>query len=104
KMQHTDAGGGLSNRTVTSGAIQQTTTKTTGISLTGSAYIPTAIFRKTPSGDQTVDAGNAQSNAGSGKISIGGNAGVVNGTNQATFVYIDMNGDGLPDRVNQSNH
>jgi RHS repeat-associated protein len=104
RIQYSDARGGLSNRTVASGAIQQTSTNTIGISLTGSAYIPTAIFRKTPSGRQQVDAGSAQTNAGSGKISVGGNAGVVNGTNNFTFSYIDMNGDGLPDRVNQSNH
>jgi RHS repeat-associated protein len=104
RIQYTDARGGLSNRTVASGAIQETSTNTTGISLTGSSYIPTAIFRKTPSGAEHVDAGNAQSNAGSGKISVGGSAGVVNGTNKSTFSYIDMNGDGLPDRVNQSNH
>ncbi|MBO9201949.1 MULTISPECIES: SpvB/TcaC N-terminal domain-containing protein [Niastella] len=103
-IQYTDARGGLSGRTTAGGVIQETSTNTLGLSLTGSSYIPTAIFRKTPSGDQVVDAGNAQTNAGSGKISIGGNAGVVNGTNKATFSYLDMNGDGLPDRVNQDNH
>ncbi|MBO9202430.1 MULTISPECIES: SpvB/TcaC N-terminal domain-containing protein [Niastella] len=103
-IQYTDARGGLSNRTIASSVIQETTTQTTGISLTGSAYIPTAIFRKKPSGDVQVDAGSAQSNAGSGQISVGGNAGVVNGTNTANFSYLDMNGDGLLDRVNQSTH
>jgi RHS repeat-associated protein len=104
RIQYTNARGGLSNRTVGSGDIHETSTNTTGISLTGSSYIPTAIFRTTPSGDVQVDAGNAQSNAGSGKFSVGGNAGVVSGTNKSTFSYLDMNGDGLADRVNQTSH
>ncbi|OQP48072.1 hypothetical protein A4H97_30020 [Niastella yeongjuensis] len=104
QIQYTDARGGLSARTAPGAAIQETSTNTTGISLTGSSYIPTAIFRRTPGGKVRVDAGSAQTNAGSAKISLGGNAGVVNGTNQADFSYIDMNGDGLPDRVNQSSH
>jgi RHS repeat-associated protein len=104
RIQYSDARGGLSNKTVSSGAIQETSTTTKGITLTGSAYLPVAIYHTTPDGETHVDAGNAQSNAGSGKFSVGGNAGIVTGENKSTFSYIDMNGDGLPDRVNQSNH
>jgi RHS repeat-associated protein len=103
-IQYTNARGGLSDRTVSNAQIQETGSTTTGASLTGSGYIPSSIFRTTPGGDQTTDAGNAQTNAGSGKISVTGNAGVMTGTNQLNFLYIDLNGDGLPDRVDQSNH
>lgn len=104
QIQYTDARGGLSTRTSPGAPIQETSTNTTGISLTGSSYIPTAIFRRTPGGKVRVDAGNAQTNAGSDKLSLGGNAGAVNGTNEDNFSYVDMNGDGLPDRVSQSSH
>lgn len=103
-IQYTNARGGLSDRTTASGTIQETAGSTTGVSLSGSANIPTSIFRRTPSDGQTVDAGNSQTNAGSDKISVSGNAGVVQGSNHSNFAYLDMNGDGLPDRVNQSNH
>jgi RHS repeat-associated protein len=103
-IQYTTARGGLSNRTTGGGQIQETGSNTTGVSLTGSGSIPTAIFRNTPSGEQHTDAGSAQTNAGSAKFSVSGNLGVVNGTNRSNFSYLDMNGDGLPDRVNSSNH
>ncbi|GGB25045.1 SpvB/TcaC N-terminal domain-containing protein [Puia dinghuensis] len=103
-IQYTDARGGLSNRTVSNGPIQQTDATVNGVALTGSAYIPMSIFRSSPDGEQQVDAGTATTNAGSGKISVTGNAGVNVGSNQAGFLYVDMNGDGLPDRVDQSTH
>src|SRR5258708_5478993 len=103
-IQYTNARGGLSARTVSNGQIQETGSTTTGVGLTGSAYIPTSVFRNTPTNDPHTDAGTAQTNAGSAKISVTGNVGVVNGNNQSNFLYLDMNGDGLPDRVNQSNH
>ena len=104
-IQYTDARGGLSSRTTANvGLVDETTANTTGVSLTGSASIPTAVFRKTPKGEQTTDGGTAQTNAGSAKISLSGSAGIVNGSNQAGFAYLDMNGDGLPDRVDQSTH
>ncbi|HTI91719.1 MAG TPA: SpvB/TcaC N-terminal domain-containing protein [Puia sp.] len=103
-IQYTDARGGLSARTTSNGQIQETGSTTTGVGLTGSAYIPTSVFRNTPAGDQHTDAGTAQTNAGSAKISVTGNVGIVNGTNQSNFLYLDMNGDGLPDRVDQGNH
>jgi RHS repeat-associated protein len=103
-IQYTDARGGLSNRTLSNGSIQETASSVDGVGLTGSAYIPTSVFRSTPEGDQQVDAGTATTNAGSAKISVSGNVGVNIGANQANFLYLDMNGDGLPDRVNQGNH
>src|SRR5260221_12172205 len=103
-IQYTDARGGLSNRTLSNSQVQVTASSGDGFGLTGSAYIPTSIFRKSPTGQQHVDAGTAQTNAGSAKISVTGNVGVNNGSNQAKFLYIDMNGDGLPDRVDPSNH
>jgi len=103
-IQYTDARGGLSSRTTAGGSIQQASANTTGVTLTGSASIPTSVFHKSSTGEQQSDAGNAQTNAGSARISVSGNAGVVNGSSTAEFVYLDMNGDGLPDRVNQSNH
>jgi len=103
-IQYTDARGGLSNRTLSNSQVQSTASSVDGFGLTGSAYIPTSIFRNSSTGDQNVDAGDAQTNAGSAKINITGNAGVNTGSNQANFLYIDMNGDGLPDRVDQSSH
>lgn len=103
-IQYTNARGGLSNRTTPNGPIQQTDGTVKGVALTGSPYIPTSIFRRSPQGNQQVDAGNAQTNAGSAKISVTGNAGVNVGSNQSDFLYLDMNGDGLPDRVDQSSH
>ena len=103
-IQYTDARGGLSTRTLSNSQVQSTASSVDGFGLTGSAYIPTSIFRNSPTGDQHVDAGSAQTNAGSAKISITGNVGVNTGSNQANFLYIDMNGDGLPDRVDQSSH
>jgi len=103
-IQYTNARGGLSNRTVSNSQVQETGSTTTGASLTGSGYIPVSVFRQTPGGDQTTDAGSATTNAGSGKISVTGNAGVMTGSNQSNFLYIDINGDGLPDRISQSNH
>ena len=103
-IQYTDARGGLSNRTSPGGSIQETASNTTGVTLTASASIPTSVFHHSPTGEQHTDAGNAQTNAGSASISVSGNAGVVNGYSQSGFIYLDMNGDGLPDRVNQSNH
>ncbi|HEY4108073.1 SpvB/TcaC N-terminal domain-containing protein [Puia sp.] len=103
-IQYTDARGGLSARTTPNGPIQQTAGTVKGVALTGSPSIPTSIFRKSPQGNQQVDAGNAQTNAGSAKISVTGNAGVNQGSNQSNFLYLDMNGDGLPDRVDQSSH
>jgi RHS repeat-associated protein len=103
-IQYTDARGGLSNRTASGGSIQQTSANTTGVTLTGSASIPTSVFHHSPTGEQHSDPGSAQTNAGSASISVTGSAGVVNGSSTSDFVYLDMNGDGLPDRVNQSNH
>jgi RHS repeat-associated protein len=103
-IQYTNARGGLSNRTALNGPIQQTAGTVNGVALTGSPSIPTSVFRNTPRGDQQVDAGNAQTNAGSAKISVTGNAAVNKGSNQSNFLYVDMNGDGLPDRVDQSSH
>jgi RHS repeat-associated protein len=103
-IQYTNARGGLSNRTVSNSTVQQTGSTATGVTLTGSAYIPMSVFRTTPDGSTTVDAGTATTNAGSAKLSVTGNGGIVNGSNQADFSYLDMNGDGLPDRVNLSNH
>ncbi len=103
-IQYTNARGGLSDRTTPNGAIQETGSSTTGLTLTGSASIPTSVFHKTPTGEQQAAAGNAQTNAGSASISVSGNLGVVNGSNQSNFGYVDMNGDGLPDRVNLSSH
>jgi len=104
QIQYTNARGGLSARTVSNGSVQVTGSKTTGAGLTGSAYIPTSFFRNTPNGDQHTDAGSATTNAGSSKLSVSGNAGVMQGTNQSNFLFADMNGDGLPDRVNQGSH
>jgi len=103
-IQYTDARGGMSSRTASNGQIQETGSTTTGVSLSGSGKIPTSIFRNMPSGDQHTDAGNSQTNSGTAKISASGNVGVVFGDNHASFVFIDVNGDGLPDRINQSNH
>ncbi|HEY1214698.1 MAG TPA: toxin TcdB middle/N-terminal domain-containing protein, partial [Bryobacteraceae bacterium] len=104
QIQYTNARGGLSNRTLSNGSMPETGSTTTGAGLTGSAYIPTSFYRNTPNGDQHTDAGNATTNAGSSKLSVSGNAGVMQGTNQSNFLYVDMNGDGLPDRVNQGTH
>ena len=101
-IQYTNARGGLSDRTTPNGGrVDESGANTTGVSLTGSGSIPTAVFGKTPNGAQTTDAGNAQTNAGSASISVTGNLGIVNGSNQSGFAYLDMNGDGLPDRVSQ---
>jgi len=102
-IQYTDARGGLSNRTASNSQVQKTGSTTTGASLTGSSYIPTSVFRRTPNGDVHTDAGSASTNAGSAKFSVTGNAGVMTGSNQSSFLYLDMNGDGLPDRVDQAN-
>ena len=103
-IQYTDARGGLSSRTAANSQVMETSSTTTGVGLTGSAYIPTSVFRKTSTNETHTDAGTAQTNAGSGKIQITGNVGVETGTNQSSYTYLDMNGDGLPDRINQSTH
>jgi len=103
-IQYTNARGGLSPRTLNNGQILETAGSANGVGLTGSAYIPTSVFRKSSTGDQHTDGGTAHTNAGSAKFSVTGNVGVVQGSNQTGFVYIDMNGDGLPDRVDESNH
>jgi len=103
-IQYTNARGGLSGRTASNGSIMETGSSVDGVGLTGSAYIPTSVFRNTPEGDQQVSAGTAETNAGSAKISVTGNVGVNYGSNQANFLYIDLNGDGLPDRIDESSH
>jgi len=103
-IQYTNARGGLSGRTASNGSVLETASSVDGVGLTGSAYIPTSVFRNTPEGDPQVDAGTATTNAGSGKISVTGNVGVNTGSNQANYLYIDLNGDGLPDRIDESSH
>lgn len=103
-IQYTNATGGLSGRTLNNSQIGETAGSVDGVGLTGSAYIPTSVFRHSPTGEQHTDAGSAQTNAGSAKISVTGNVGVNTGSNTVNFLYVDMNGDGLPDRVNQSSH
>jgi RHS repeat-associated protein len=105
-IQYTAANGGLSERTTpVEKNIQQSTAKTTGISISGSGGVPTAKFRRSPKGNPqpAVDAGDARTTNGGAKVTGSVNASAVDGTNDSQFVWMDMNGDGLPDKVNQSN-
>jgi len=103
-IQYSSATGGLSGRIIASGGDNQKTySETKGVSLSGSSSIPAPKFHSSAKSAQKVstDAGDAKSTAGSAKVSANGSISVVTGTNYALYSYVDINGDGLPDRVDQ---
>jgi RHS repeat-associated protein len=100
-IQYTDARGGLSSRTTSSrGYVQETHATTDGIALTGSFPMSMPKFRNSnkSSKQSQTDAGDAASTSGS--VSISGST--TKGDNEANYVWMDMNSDGLPDRVNMT--
>lgn len=97
-IQYTDARGGLSEKIVASPGLSQKTHATTeGIALSGSFPMTFPEFRKTgKNGSQTqTDGGDAAST--SGGISVSGSETI--GASNAHYVWMDINADGLPDRV-----
>jgi RHS repeat-associated protein len=100
-IQYTDARGGLSTRTTPStGYVQETHATTDGIALTGSFPMTMPKFRSSNknSNQSQTDAGDAATTSGS--VSVSGST--TKGDNEANYVWMDMNADGLPDRVNMT--
>ncbi|HEU5146462.1 MAG TPA: toxin TcdB middle/N-terminal domain-containing protein, partial [Chryseosolibacter sp.] len=98
KIQYTGAHGGLSDKITSGVGISQETHATTdGYALSGSMPMAMPKFRKSNKNGSTTqtDAGDAASTSGGASLS----AGTTTGTNDASYTWVDMNGDGLPDRV-----
>ncbi len=94
-IQYTHAQGGLSGRVTYHSLLNhRTTMHSTGSSLSGSYVLSSAQPAATNTKRFSVSVGDGKSSAG-----LSGNFG--NGDNSTDFTYMDINGDGLPDRIYQ---
>jgi len=96
RIQYTSATGGLSDRyfDYNKQASHKTITNSDGYTL--SASFPTSEAKGSATSSRKVTV-----SVGSGRSSAGINVNYAKGDNQAAFTYLDINGDGLPDRVYQ---
>jgi len=94
-IQYSVPTGGLSGETVDhkqSGENHQTSTESTGVSLSGS-------FVMSKSEPYAYNIKRGAITLGSGKTSAGLSGNFGTGSNETDFIWMDLNGDGLPDRV-----
>ncbi len=99
-IQYTAARGGLSTQILLDpGNVSESNGTTNSVALSGSVAIPSSKSNSSPKGSQkgSTDAGDARSTNGSI------NVGITKGDNDTDTSYMDINGDGLPDRVNVAN-
>lgn len=96
KIQYTNALGGLSSTYIDHGKKEnhKTTTESDGVSLSGSFV--TSKGTASPSNAKKITF-----SVGTGNNSAGLSANYGKGKNEADFTWMDINGDGLPDRVKQ---
>jgi len=94
-IQYSGPTGGLSGETIShkqSGENHQTSTESTGVSLSGS-------FVTSESKPYAFNTKRGAITLGSGKTSAGLSGNFGKGSNETDFTWMDLNGDGLPDRV-----
>ncbi len=94
-IQYSLPTGGLSGEMIShkqSGENHQTSTESAGVSLSGSFVLSKAE-------PYAFNIKNTVVNVGSGKTSAGLNGSFGSGSNETDFTWMDINGDGLPDRV-----
>lgn len=102
-IQYTDATGGLSNKIVPAfGMVQRTNGTTDGFTATGSFPMTFPKFKKSNLGgsETQTDAGDAASTSG---LSLSVSVGETTGDNHENYMWMDVNGDALPDIVDTGN-
>ncbi|HEY0651751.1 MAG TPA: SpvB/TcaC N-terminal domain-containing protein [Chryseosolibacter sp.] len=99
-IQYTNALGGLSDLVIPSrGEVQKTHATTDGYTVSGSFPMTMPKFRDgIKKSEKKTEGGDAASTSGSVSLSVG----ATTGNNNAEYSWMDVNGDGLPDRVNLS--